>query len=103
VSNARLFAAMEEASRSQPIRLPLEWYFPTSLRAVPPVPVSAAVELPESQGLPAAVVAPVAVQRLPDAPGEVRPAWQALLDISVWRSRWLWRLAASLVVKRLSR
>jgi hypothetical protein len=35
---------------------------------------------------------------------EVEPVWQALLDVSVWRSRpWWWPLAASLVVKRLNR
>jgi len=33
---------------------------------------------------------------------EVVPVWQALLGVSVWRTRpWCWRLAASLVVKRL--
>jgi hypothetical protein len=32
------------------------------------------------------------------------PVWQALLDLRVWRSRpWWLRVAASLVVKRLSR
>ena len=32
----------------------------------------------------------------------VEPVWQALLDVRVWRSRPLWwRLAASLVVRRL--
>ena len=34
----------------------------------------------------------------------VVPVWQALLDVTVWRTRpWWWRLAASLVVKRLRR
>jgi hypothetical protein len=50
---------------------------------------------------------PVAVAAAPEAPAtkfEVGPVWQALLDVSVWRSRpWWWRLAASLVVKRLGR
>jgi hypothetical protein len=32
----------------------------------------------------------------------VEPVWQALLDVSVWRSRRWWWLAASLVVKRLN-
>jgi hypothetical protein len=56
---------------------------------------------------------PVAGERL-TAPPEVIPAgitlpesvpaWQALLDVSIWRSRpWWWRVAASLVVKRLNR
>jgi hypothetical protein len=34
---------------------------------------------------------------------EVEPVWQALLDVTVWRSGWWWRLAASLVVRRLGR
>jgi hypothetical protein len=33
-----------------------------------------------------------------------QPVWQALLDVTVWRSRpWWWRLAARLTVKRLNR
>ena len=52
-----------------------------------------------------APVACTAVPAAPEAPAtksEVEPVWQALLDVSVWRSRpWWWRLAASLVVKRL--
>ena len=33
---------------------------------------------------------------------EAELVWQAVLDVTVWRSRpWWWRLAASLVVKRL--
>ena len=31
---------------------------------------------------------------------EVAPTWQALLDVTVWRSRPWWRLAASIVVRR---
>lgn len=35
---------------------------------------------------------------------EIEPVWRVLLDVSVWRSHpWWWRLAASLVVKRLGR
>jgi hypothetical protein len=34
---------------------------------------------------------------------EVVPVWQASLEVSVWRPRWWFRLAASLVVKRLNR
>jgi hypothetical protein len=46
-------------------------------------------------------VAPVAA---PVATVEVEPVWQAVLDVTVWQSRpWWWRLAASLVVKRLGR
>jgi hypothetical protein len=38
----------------------------------------------------------------PATKSEVEPVWQALLDVTVWRSRpWRWRLAASIVVKRL--
>ena len=34
---------------------------------------------------------------------EVVQVWQALLDVRVWRSRRWWRVAASVVVKRLNR
>jgi hypothetical protein len=45
---------------------------------------------------------PSAIPEAPTAPDV--PVWQALLDVQVWRPRpWWWRLAASLVVKRLSR
>jgi hypothetical protein len=55
---------------------------------------------------------PVASAAAPEPPAvpatkveaEVVPVWQALVDVTVWRSRpWWWRLAASLVVKRLNR
>jgi hypothetical protein len=40
----------------------------------------------------------------PATTSEIDRVWQVLLDIAVWRSRpWWWRLAASLVVKRLGR
>ena len=49
----------------------------------------------------AQAVASVSANRREQTDG---PVWQALLDVSVWRSRpWWWRLAASLVVKRLNR
>jgi hypothetical protein len=49
----------------------------------------------------AVAVASVSANRREQTDG---PVWQALLDVSVWRSRpWWWRLAASLVVKRLNR
>jgi hypothetical protein len=78
----------------------------------PPVPVSRDVGANEAQGLavpskPAddVVAAPevIAVTKR-DGDRLEQPVWQALLDVSVWRSRpWWWRLAASLVVKRLGR
>jgi hypothetical protein len=48
---------------------------------------------------------PALVQVAAEAPTAAdEPVWQALLDVQVWRSRpWWWRLAASLVVKRLNR
>jgi hypothetical protein len=40
----------------------------------------------------------------PPTESEVEPAWQALLDVSVWWGRpWWLRLAASLVIRRLGR
>jgi hypothetical protein len=40
----------------------------------------------------------------PVAPVEdLQPVWHARLDISVWRTRWFWRLVASFVVRRLGR
>ena len=87
MSNARLIAALEEAARNQPIRLPLEWYFPTSLRAepqradMPSEPVSGPVAVPKAQ-----VPAPVVASEGLTAP-EAVPVWQIRADISVWRSR----------------
>jgi hypothetical protein len=72
-----------------------------------------------SGGAPAITDAPVAAPEVistgrknlevePDVAGSLRnaqitsgePVWRALLDISVWRGRWWWRLAASLRVFR---
>ena len=101
MSNERLIAALEEAARLTPYRSwPPVRSFPTSLHSdyrppEPPEPPTTEIVRTEPS--------PVAVQRHQEAPGEVRPVWQALLDISAWRSRRWWRLAASLVVKRLDR
>ena len=105
MSNARLIAALEEAARHQPIRLPLEWYFPTSLRAAPPARAGKPSEPPEplSTGIVPAepYEAPAAVEDkefetdLPQA-----PVWLLRADISVWRTRWLWPLVGSFVLSR---
>jgi hypothetical protein len=108
-SAPELAAAIAEAARHQPIRLPLEWYFgPSSLRAVPstrrPTEVLGTADTKNSPPVPvpAAVVAPVAVQRHPEA--DLVPVWWARLDVSIWRTRrFLWRLAAKMVVRRLRR
>ena len=52
----------------------------------------------------ASEVAPAAPTEAPSAVAGAVPTWQALLDVTVWRSRpWWLRVAASLVVKRLNR
>jgi hypothetical protein len=110
VSNERVIAALEEAARNQPIRMPVEWFFPTSLRPVPstrrPTEVLDTADTKNSPPVPvpvpAAVVVPVAVQRHPEA--DLVPVWWARLDVSIWRTRrFLWRLAAKMVVRRLRR
>ena len=56
------------------------------------------------RGSEASEVAPAAPTEAPSAVAGAVPTWQALLDVTVWRSRpWWLRVAASLVVKRLNR
>jgi hypothetical protein len=65
----------------------------------PPKPISA-------ERLPVTNVPPALTANVPAArfEAEVVPAWEAWLDIQVWRSRpWWLKVAASLVVKRLGR
>ena len=61
----------------------------------------------EAPAAPERVPASPELSGIPDTPlPEVGPGpmWQALLDVSVWRSRpWWLRVAASVVVKRLNR
>jgi hypothetical protein len=54
----------------------------------------------ESPGLTAAVHSEAATEAHRPADG-LKPVWQALLDLRVWRTRpWWLRVAASLVVRR---
>jgi hypothetical protein len=96
-----LAAAMAEASRDT-FRLPPPYMFGSSLRPSAPLepPATSTTGIVRTP----AHEAPVAVAAAPEAPAtkfDVGPVWQALLDVRVWRSRRWWRLAASLVVKRL--
>lgn len=63
-----------------------------------------AAKLPEASAALAATRSEAAIVATSTTRSEVEPVWQVLLDVSVWRSRpWWWRLAASLVVRRLGR
>ena len=105
-SAEELAAAVEEAARHQPIQLPLEWFFPTSLRAASPR--DGHLTPPEPLEPPTAEIvhaepyeAPAAVTAHPEA--NLVPVWLLHADISVWRTRWFWRLVASMIVRRLGR
>jgi hypothetical protein len=116
--SAELAEAIEQQARlrSSPHLYSLYRPFPTSLRSSyrPPkrsqptgtyVPVEYVPAVSEASR-DAEMVATVSNDTVatPAAKSEVEPVWQAVLDINVWRSRpWWWRLAASLVVKRLGR
>ena len=106
-----LAAAMQKVSRDIYWR-PEPWMYSTLRASAPPQPRSLSdtdiVSTPPRSAPVAAdghVVAPVGatLPEVADAPGH-QPTWQALLDVTVWRSRpWWLRVAASLVVKRLGR
>ena len=88
---------------------PQPWMYSSLVRQPPPVkprrvPTTEIVRTP-------AYEAPVAVERPPAAPAAVEdenpsaelrqgPVWLLGADVSVWRTRWFWRLAASLWVRR---
>jgi hypothetical protein len=84
----------------------LRCYVPLGWTPFPPpsVPVRDDVKASEATEAVVASDAAVATEAPVATPDEVVPVWQALLDVRVWRSRpWWWRLAASVVVKRLNR
>jgi hypothetical protein len=99
-----------DASRPMPYT---PWWAISTLRPPPPVRPSEPPKPPPTEIVRTtsyqAPEAPAAVEDTSYLPSgqitsEVVPVWQALLDVSVWRSRPLWwRLAASLVVKRPNR
>jgi hypothetical protein len=81
------------------------WWAVSTLRPLPPVRPS----VPVSRDVvgPAVPEAPEAAEEMSTVPNgtvniPLEPVWQALLDVTVWRSRpWWLRLAASIVVRRL--
>jgi hypothetical protein len=84
--------------------------FPTSLRPSKPLqqpskPVSGDIVADPIPEVPAVSEAPRAAEMAPSiaAKSDVEPVWRALLDVTVWRTRWFWKLVASLDVKRLRR
>jgi hypothetical protein len=110
-----LAAAMAKVSRDA-YWWPSPWMYSSLLRAsVPSKPpttptTDVGARAPTSVvGLPVASEVVARATTLPEVGAdrptlpEVEPVWQALLDVRVWRSRRWWRLAASLVVKRLNR
>jgi hypothetical protein len=96
---------MEEAARLGPTTpFPRVKPFTTSLHAgkppEPPHKPAAPSEPPTTGIVPAELYKAPAAVAAPATGFEVKPVWQALLDVSVWRTRRWWRMAASLVVRR---
>jgi hypothetical protein len=104
VSNEQLLTAIADAARDHPVRLPIEWYFPSSLRAAPSG--LRADRPPEPPEPPTAEIVPAEPYEAPVAAAtaaDLVPVWLLRADISVWRTRWFWRLVAAFVVRRLGR
>lgn len=111
----QLAEAMAVAARDT-YRPPPPWMYSTLRPVAPPKPLTPPT-LPTTEIVgtavptpPVASEVPAEVPAAPDSTvagatvAEVVPTWEALLDLRVWRSRlWWWRLAASLIVKRLNR
>jgi hypothetical protein len=98
-----LAAAIARAARDT-YRPPPPWMYSSLRPAAPSKPPTITTEIVrsiEDRQPPAAPVAAPAAARASNTRSEVEPVWQALVDVTVWRSRpWRLRVAASLVVRR---
>ena len=95
LTGAELQAAMDSY---HPIRVPALSEYSTLRPSPPRKPISTEVVLPLMPGVP-----PQVASERPVLPVD-EPAWLIRIDIAAWRRcGWMWRLAASVVMRRLRR